>query len=186
VSELLFTFGLAISIASQGGVHVKDDAWIVQQIASANELFAPAGVSFRWTLEKALADAHAAMHSPADRDDLSALTEKTGSVDVFLVSELEDIDEPGRMRKGVVWTHKPDGKRYVVLSAAAPIGVLAHELGHFFGNPHTKVEDNVMSYLRSGGPTAFDDDQIARIGQFSRNFFASGRLLEVGVPRRMP
>lgn len=185
MNALLATFALSIAIASKDGAHVRDDAWVLAQIASANELFAPAGVGFRWTLEKPLADDHAAMRTRADRDALADLTEKAGVVDVFLVSELEDVDQAGRMRKGVAWTG-PGGKRYVVLSAAAPIGVLAHELGHMFGNAHTKAEDNVMSYLRTGDPTSFDDAQLARIGEFSRRFLASGRLLDVGVSRRLP
>lgn len=175
------TFGLAIAIAHKSA---GDEAWLDAQIARANELFAPAAVRFRWTIEKTLDPAHAEMHSREDRDALAALGEKNGFVDVFVVDALEDVDEPGRMRRGVVWTHKPDGKRYVVLARGSFIGVLGHELGHFFGNPHTSVPDNLMSYTRTGGSVSFDDAQIARARAFATRFVATGRLVDVGPPRR--
>jgi len=177
------TFGLSIAVAKKDGAPVRDEAWIASQIAEANTLFSRADVSFRWTLVKELAPAHTEMHTRADRDALSALTEPRGVVDIFLVASLEDVDEPGRMRKGVAWTHEPDKKRYIVLSAEAPKQVLAHELGHFFGNPHTTVPDNLMSYVRTGDAVSFDDFQIDRIRSFSRRFLDSGRLVEAPVPR---
>src|SRR5262249_15623462 len=45
------TFGLAIAIANKSS---GDDAWLAEQVARANELFAAGGVQFRWTLEKPL------------------------------------------------------------------------------------------------------------------------------------
>ena len=179
------TFGLSIAVARQGGAAVRDETWIREQIEQANTLFAPAGVGFRWTLAKDLR-ARVELHSRADRDALADETEPRGVVDVFVVGALEDVDEPGRMRKGVCWTHKPDGKRYVVISAIAPPGVLAHELGHFFGNAHTTVADNLMSYERTGGRVSFDDAQLDRIRSFSRRFLEIGRLVEAPVPRLLP
>jgi hypothetical protein len=180
------TFGLSIAVAQKDGAPVRDEAWVASQITEANALFSRAGVSFRWTLVKELAAAHTEMHTRDDRDALSALTEPRGVVDIFLVAALEDVDEPGRMRKGVCWTHRPDGKRYIVLSAEAPKQVLAHELGHFFGNPHTTVPDNLMSYSRTGGDVSFDDSQIDKIRSFSRRFLDSGRLTEAPVLRLLP
>jgi hypothetical protein len=181
------THGLAFAIVKKDGAPVQDDDWVRRQIATANELFAPAHVSFRWWIDKELDPSHVEIHTKGDRDALSALTERTGFIDVFLVARLEDVDEPGRYRKGVVWTHRPDGKRYVVLSAEAPIGVLAHELGHFFGNAHTTVPDNLMSYLRTeGGTVSFDETQIARVDELSRRFLGWGRLFDIGVPRLFP
>jgi Metallo-peptidase family M12B Reprolysin-like len=177
------TFGLSISVARQDGKPVREDAWIREQIASANELFAPSGTRFRWVHDKALPERHAELHSRADRDALAAFTEPRGYVDIFVVAVLEDVDEPGRLRKGVAWTQKPDGRRYLVVAAGAPPQVLAHELGHFFGNAHTTVPDNLMSYERTGGTVSFDDSQSARIRSFSRRFLDTGRLYDVGPPR---
>jgi hypothetical protein len=173
------TFPIAITVAVEDGAPVRDDAWIAAQIDDANDLFGPASVGFRWTLRKEMSQAHAQMHSRTDRDDLALLAEKN-VIDVFVVAALEDVDEPGRYRKGVAWTSKPAGKRFLILSAAAPRTVLAHELGHFFGNGHTDVPDNLMSYSRSGGRVFLNDTQIERIHLFSSRFLASGRLPDVG------
>lgn len=173
------TFGLSIALLREDDV---TDAWLRAQIEHANTLYAPADVRFRWTRDKILEPQHGAMHTRADRDALSALTEPRGFVDVFVVDELEDVDEPGRLRRGVVWTHRPDGKRYVILARTAAVGVLAHELGHFFGNAHVATPDNLMSYTRTGAEVFLDDGQIAKTKTFAKGFLASGRLRDVGEP----
>jgi hypothetical protein len=179
------TFPIAITVAVEDGSPARDDAWISAQIDDANDLYGPLGVHFRWTLRKEMSQAHAQMHSRSDRDELAPLVEKN-VIDVFVVAALEDVDEPGRYRKGVAWTSKPAGKRFLILSAAAPRTVLAHELGHFFGNGHSDVPDNLMSYSRTGERVFLDTAQIERIHLFSSRFLASGRLTDVGPPRFLP
>lgn len=179
------TFGLSIAIArDEAGKPVVDDAWVQAQIDETNRLFAAAHASFRWTTKKALTEAHGELHTRADRDALTPLTE-TKVVDVFVVRELEDVDEPGRMRMGVCWTGR-GGKRFLVLSRSARPTVLAHELGHFFGNAHSTVTDNLMSYSRTGAAAFLDDRQLATIRSFASRLVASGRLVDVGPPIRSP
>lgn len=179
------TFPVALTIALRANAAVRDDAWIADQITDANRIFSPAGIQFRWTLRKEMPESHAQIHTRLDRDALALLVEKS-VIDVFLVAELEDIDEPGRYRKGVAWTSRPNGTRFLILSAAAPKTVLAHELGHFFGNAHSDVPDNLMSYFRAGGSVFLDGPQIERTQLFSSRFLASGRLSDVGPPRFFP
>ncbi len=179
------TFPISVAVAVEDGEPAATDAWISAQIDDANELYGPLGVRFRWTLRREIGADHAQMHSRGDRDALAPLVEKN-VIDVFVVAALEDVDEPGRYRKGVAWTSKPDGKRFLILSKIAPRTVLAHELGHFFGNGHSEVADNVMSYSRTGGRVFLDDTQIDRIRLFSERFIASGRLHDVGPPRFLP
>ena len=64
--------------------------------------------------------------------------------------------------------------------------MLAHELGHFFGNGHTEVADNLMSYVRTGAQVFLDEAQIERVQSFAERFLAIGRLSDVGVSRRLP
>jgi hypothetical protein len=179
------TFPISIAVATEGGVAARDDAWIAAQIAEANELYVPTGVRFRWTLRREIPAAYAQIHTRADRDALAPLVEKN-VIDVFVVAALEDVDEPGRYRKGVAWTSKPTNKRFLILSGEAFPKVLAHELGHFFGNAHTVVPDNLMSYVRTGGRVFLDDTQIERIQSFAERFLAIGRLPDVGSPRLLP
>lgn len=178
------TFGLSFAIASRpdAATRIVDDAWVAAQIDEANRLFAPLGTTFRWYVDKPLADAHAAMHTRGDRDGLTPLTEDR-VVDVFVVRELEDVDEPGRYRRGVCWTGQ-GGKRFLILSQIAGRSVLAHELGHFFGNPHSSVTDNLMSYSRTGAPPFLDEKQDATIRSFAARFLTSGRLIDIGPPIR--
>ncbi len=179
------TFPISIVVAVDNAAPAQSDAWISAQIDDANALYGPLGIRFRWTLRREMSAEHAEMHSRADRDGLAPLVDKN-VIDVFIVKALEDVDEPGRYRKGVAWTSKPDGKRFLIVSAIAPRTVLAHELGHFFGNGHSDVPDNLMSYSRTGAPVFFDDAQIDRIHLFSERFLASGRLHDVGPPRVLP
>jgi hypothetical protein len=179
------TFPLSIAVAVTDGKPARDDAWIAQQVDDANELYSRTHIRFRWTLRREISAAFASMHTRADRDSLAPLVEGN-VIDVFVVAALEDVDEPGRYRKGVAWTSKPAGKRFLILSGAAPRTVLAHELGHFFGNGHSDVADNLMSYARTGAPVFLDDAQIARADAFADRFLATGRLYDVGPPRRWP
>jgi hypothetical protein len=179
------TFPISIAVAVENGAPAKDDAWIATQIEEANVLYEPLGIRFRWTLRREISSAHAQMHSRTDRDALAPLVEKN-VIDVFVVAALEDVDEPGRYRKGVAWTSKPNGVRFLILSGAAPPKVLAHELGHFFGNGHTDVPDNLMSYTRTGGTVFIDESQIERTRSFAARFLATGRLPDVGPARLLP
>jgi hypothetical protein len=179
------TFPISVVVAVEGGLPARDDAWIATQIEDANDLYGPIGVRFRWTLRREMPAAHAQMHTRSDRDALAPLVE-ANVIDVFVVAALEDVDEPGRYRKGVAWTSKPNGKRFLILSAIAPRTVLAHELGHFFGNGHTDVPDNLMSYSRTGGRVFLDETQIERTHTFADRFLATGRLPDVGPPRLFP
>ncbi|HVJ93470.1 MAG TPA: hypothetical protein VM580_26895 [Labilithrix sp.] len=177
-------FGLSVAIArAENGVDpVVDDAWMERQIDEANRLFGPIGTRFRWTIEKPLAEPHGALHTRTDRDALTNLGEKA-VIDVFVVRELEDVDEPGRFRMGVCWTGL-GGRRFIVVSRTAAPRVLAHELGHFFGNPHSPVMNNLMSYSRDGSPVFLDARQSSTIENMTTRFLDTGRLVDVGPPRR--
>jgi hypothetical protein len=178
-------FGLAIFIATEsgGGARIADDPWVDQQIATANELFGAVGVRFRWTVELPLPEPHGELHSRTDRDVLTKRVEPR-LVNVFVVRDLEDVDDPGVHRMGVTWTSRIDQKRYIVVARSARPSVLAHELGHLFGNQHTSVANNLMSYSRDGGTIFIDDRQKSTIASFAQRFLGERTLVDVGVPRR--
>lgn len=165
----------APTAAPPAPVPVRDRAWVDAQIAEANRLMAPAGVEFVARVVDTLPERHARLETRADRDALGRLGggAKAGDgapVDVFIVESLRDVDEPPRLRMGVHWRQRSNrARRYVILAASASATVLAHELGHYFGNPHTQVVDNVMSYQRSDpAKMSFDETQVRRIRRAAR------------------
>jgi hypothetical protein len=176
VLPLVFVLGVSIAVDG-GGRPVAQPEWLEAQIEAARDLFAPFGVSFVRT-EGAPVDARLAdVETRADRDALAVVV-RPYAVNVIVVESLRDVDDPTRMRRGVHW-HAPSGVHYVILVAAAPPAVLAHELGHFFGNPHSPVADNVMSYRRTGAPVFFDREQGRRLTARAQAYVASGELLPV-------
>lgn len=158
-----------------------DLASLPSWIANANEVFAPHRLAFE-EAAPARADLDgvpAEVVTRADRDAYAAhLT--AGVVSVFLVERLLDVDEPGRTRMGVAWRSLRDPeKRYVLVAAYAKPFVLAHELGHFFGNPHSKVRNNLMSYEHDEGvPPFLDAAQGETARRAAQALFAEKKLVE--------
>jgi hypothetical protein len=169
------TFTLRVAIVTDpAGQPVAQEQWLTQQMAQAQELFAPFGVGFVRQDAPPLTNAAEHVETRSDRDALADRVQPH-VVNVFVVGSLRDVDEPDRMRKGVHW-HAPAGRHYIIVVATAPPSVLAHELGHFFGNPHSSVRDNVMSYERSGAPVFFDAAQGKRIAARAKEYVTSGEL----------
>jgi len=172
------TFSLRVSIAvDDAGKPLARPEWLAAELEAAQVLFVPFGVRFTKTDGPALDARLAHVETRADRDAL-AMRVAPHVVDVFVVDSLRDVDDTSQMRRGVHW-HAPSGVHYLILVASAPTTVLAHELGHYFGNPHSHVIDNVMSYERSGAPVFFDADQGKRIAAKARDYVRSGELLPV-------
>ena len=174
--ESIGTFPVAFSVVEEDGEPVRDGAWLGTQLARAETLFGAHGVHFRRAPGRAIAACFADMVTRGDRNALASLA-LPGVINVFVVATLKDVDEENRFRFGVHW--RPDGPqgqrgtRYIILSAFAPEGVLAHELGHYFGNPHSAVPDNVMSYVRTGKDPFFDAAQIAIIRASAQRILTS-------------
>jgi len=177
------TFPIQMSIASgdpteQGSDDGEAAERLRIQMDSAESLFGPFGVRFdRTPKERKLGARFVHVETRADRDAFAAEL-VPHVINVFVVASLRDVDNPSEMRRGVHW-HGPSGSHYVILVSSAPPAVLAHELGHFFGNPHSKVTDNIMSYDRTGGWVFFDGDQGRRIVSHAHAYLETGELLPV-------
>jgi hypothetical protein len=167
----------SVALASEGGAPVCDAAWVEAQLAEMETLFGPIGVHAVEVGSRTINARHANLETRADRDALAAEV-RPGVVNVFVVGSLMDVDEPPRMRRGVHWRVLARPKtRYVILASEAMPTVLAHEMGHYYGNGHSQVVDNLMSYERTGGPLHLDDWQKHVIEEGARRAFASGELL---------
>lgn len=140
------------------------EPFLLNQVRRANEAFAKTGIAFEDRGHEPLAAAHAVLVSREDRDRLLPYA-KLGAVHCMLVARLMDIDEPGRERRGVHWYRAGTSRPHIViLSTLAGDYVLAHELGHFFGNPrHSQEPGNLMSYLPGELPPFLTEPQKARV-----------------------
>jgi hypothetical protein len=172
------TFSLRVSVAADdAGKPIARPEWLAAELDAAQALFTPFGVRFAKTDGAPLDARLAHVETRADRDGF-ATHMAPHVIDVFVVDSLRDVDDPSQMRRGVHW-HAPSGAHYLIVIASAATSVLAHELGHYFGNPHSHVADNVMSYERTGAPVFFDADQGRRIAAKARAYLRSGELLPV-------
>ncbi len=169
--------GLRFAVAEVGGGQVVDGSWLTAQVAWANRIFEPAGVSFEQARVSGLDASHARLETRADRHALGAeLSDDV--INVFVVESLRDVDDPSRYRMGVHWRPRGHpGKHLVIVARHAVPTVLAHELGHFFGNHrHSDTPGNIMSYDRGEVPPFFDAVQIRRIRAHARRFLRTGEL----------
>lgn len=154
-------------------------------VARANAVFARANVGFRIDTVVPLPPRHAELVTRDDRDALGTLVQAR-TIDVFVVSTLMDVDEPGRRRGGVHWRDRGRrGVRYVIIVAEAHDWTLAHELGHYFGNGHSPVPGNLMSYDWTLGDPVFDGAQHRRIHRSATTLARAFRLGQgvTGSPR---
>ena len=173
------TFPVSFAVTQNDGDPVREDEWLDEQLAFAEKLFGPHGVHFKRTSRRLVGSLYTELETRADRDALFALARKD-VINVFVVSSLRDVDEKDRFRSGVHWRPSQEPtSRYVILSATAPPSVLAHELGHYFGNPHSPTPDNIMSYTRKGGTLFLDAAQVTKIRATARRCLQERELLPV-------
>ncbi|HEY4240654.1 MAG TPA: hypothetical protein VGM88_12620 [Kofleriaceae bacterium] len=136
---------LAVLVTHLIAVHLHvapataSDDWVQAQLRVANEKLAPLDVSLTFAATDDAAPAR--IETRAARDALDAgLT--AGAIDVFVTGYLQDLDA-ARGIYGVTWHH--DGHTYLILSAEAWPRTFAHELGHFFGLPHSDDPASLMN-----------------------------------------
>lgn len=171
------TFPVVVSVASEAGKPVRDDAWIDAQLAEAERLFGPRGIHLKKTAQKPLEEKLARLETRKDRDALAGQLQK-GAINVLIVASLRDVDDPRLYRMGVHWA--PVGKKgvhYVIVAKDAWESTMAHEIGHFFGLPHSAKKNNLMSYDRDGGAAFVDDYQARTMLSFARNYLRAKEIV---------
>lgn len=171
---------LVVNVAEDEDGPVVGEEWLEGQLSNANTIFEPAGVSFRQVASHTMGPEHARLENRRDRHVLGRLLHRQ-RIDVFVVRSLRDVDDPSRFRQGVHWRPRgeeyPDRAHFVIVSAIAGPTVLAHELGHYFGNGHSDVPGNIMSYERGDVPPFFDAPQVGRIRFSLRRFLRREELV---------
>jgi len=163
--ERAHCFGLQLHIASDDHGPVVSDDWIAAQLAAANRHFERLDVGFEIAGVDTLPASAVHVETRTDRDDLA--TDRLGNklIHVFLVGQLDDVDDEGRIAYGVTWHTRHDDRKYVIVSSQALPRTLAHELGHFFGLPHSSYAVSIMNKADRKEPPpdqrTFADEEIA-------------------------
>ena len=139
-------FRIALHVVEEAGEDVQTPQWVAEQVREANRLFAPIGVGFTVGSAKVVDARFADVQTRLDRDLLGRDEHSLGVVHVFVVRRLADVDVEGEVIRGVHWRDRAQtSRRWIILSSIAGSVVLAHELGHFFGLPHTKHPKSIMN-----------------------------------------
>jgi hypothetical protein len=165
-----------------------DAAFLMRQLHEANRLLGLAGIGFEVTSIEASAGPTEAL-TRQDRDTLGHSTWRNDQIDVHIVSRLADLDAPKSRPaeiRGVHWRSTSDrNRRYIILSRIAPDMVLAHELGHFFGLPHSAFPESIMNKRPRKSPDAhlrtFAKSEIKKMRDRAATMFKDGKFRQNGI-----
>lgn len=180
-ADLDWCFGVHLYVTGPADAPVASDDWLATQLNEANRLFRPSGVGFELAERTHLTGAPTHIPDRRTRDTLGRRRFARGTVQVYVVSRLDDVDIRGEEIRGVHWRDRANRKRrWIILSAISPRLVLAHELGHFFGLRHSKHRGSVMNKSRAD-PTPYRERVFVpaereRITKRARRYARNGRL----------
>jgi hypothetical protein len=131
---------------------VVDAAWLAERVTEANRHFAGIEVGFRLARVESHPADFADVATRDQRDAIGRDRYDTGPIHLHLVRRLDDVDVEGEVIRGVHWRDRRDvSRRWIIMSALAGPGVLTHELGHFFGLPHSSHPRSIMNKREDPG-----------------------------------
>lgn len=176
-----FAIHLHMVVTPEGAT--QDLAWVRAQVEQADRHFALIDTSFEIVAADAVPASELEIDDRAERDALGHHRFTRGVVHVFVVGRLADVDIPGNEIRGVHWRERADrSRRWVILSRIAGSLVLSHELGHFFGLPHSDYDISLMNKTVRLTPMVseltFAEPEVARMRKHRDRMLAAKMLLE--------
>lgn len=160
-----YCFPIELHVAGTADGLIAGTGWITAQLAAANRHFEPLGVGFQLSGVDALPESAVHLESRADRNALAMGRLGGRVIHVYIVGRLDDVDVEGRIAWGVTWRLPKDKRKFIIVSAQALERTLAHELGHFFGLPHSTYAVSIMNKTERKEPPVeqrtFADEEIA-------------------------
>jgi hypothetical protein len=139
-------FGIHLHMVVTPEGPAQDVPWVTAQVEQAHRHFALIDTSLEVIAADAVPASELEIDSRDERDALGHDRFTRGVVHVFVVGRLADVDIAGNEIRGVHWRERADRThRWVILSKIAGSLVLSHELGHFFGLPHSTYDISLMN-----------------------------------------
>jgi len=185
-AERAHCFAIQFHIAGDDHGLVATGEWIAKQLAGANRHFAPLDVGYQLAGVDALPASAMHVETRADRDALAENRLGGKLIHVFIVGQLDDVDNEGSIAYGVTWRRPHDSRRYLIVSVQALERTLAHELGHFFGLSHSSYAVSIMNKTDRTEPPVdqrtFADEEIAAMRPVLERLLR-GKVI-VAVPKR--
>jgi len=175
-------FAIQLHVAAVDGAPVVSAEWTAAQLATANRQFAALDVGF--TITGTDANSAERLRTRADRSALG--THVTGTViHVFVTGALENVDDPEVPVFGVTW--RKGDRKFVILAANARDIVLAHELGHVFGLPHSTYAISIMNKTKRATPPfedrRFADEELVKMRPVVNRLVKTGVLANTRAAR---
>lgn len=174
------TFALVVHVATTQTNEI--DSRLDVLLGAANRHFAAAGIGFAVDERCELPESFAVLETIRERRQLGKFFVPR-RINVFLVDEILDPTPSAATRRAArAQGREPSGRlsgahipirgrtpgTYIIVARTRSSVSLAHELGHFFGVPHSELPANIMSYGSSRDH--FDERQLDVFRRHARRF----------------